>query len=330
MNFQNIEIFYQVGQKALTCYGIGDSHQLSLLHLSENITFLVSEKRTGDIYGVLRVSRPGYHTWEELGAEIRWLKQIELDTQVMIARPLDNARGQTVTTVVFEEWTYFCVISEYLSGEAPNPFDRERGLLWFEQAGEIASLLHRHTMSWTEGKHLCRPVWNYEALLGEQALFGDWRICQELGREGYGLLERSCSIIKKRLQMYGAETTRFGLIHSDLRAANLLVDGEQMKVLDFDDSGYGWHLHDLAASISFLEDSNQAEDWITAWIRGYERSILLDKRDYEEIDTFIMSRRIQLLAWITSHDDSDPVKLCYEGFAEGTLKMAEQYLSRKG
>ncbi|MEG0370408.1 MAG: hypothetical protein RR593_10435, partial [Hungatella sp.] len=62
------------------------------------------------------------------------------------------------------------------------------------------------------------------------------------------------------------------------------------------------------------------------WIAGYQRILPFGKRERDEIATFVMARRIQLLAWITSHEDSDPVHNLYEGFAKGTCRMAEKYL----
>lgn len=328
MNFQNMEAFYRAGEQALEAYGPAADGQLELLRLSENATFLVRNPKADQAGGrwVLRVSRPGYHTLEELEAEIAWMKRIQEEGQVSIAAPVDNLRGQAVTTAEWEGQAYHCVMCEYVAGEAPDPFDEERGLAAFQQVGEIAGLLHRQVMGWEEGRRLSRPVWNYEALLGRQALFGDWRLCRELGEEGRRLLDETCRVIRDRLAAYGMERGKFGLIHSDLRAANLLVKDGQMWVLDFDDSGYGWHLHDLAASISFLEDSPMAGAWVEAWLEGYQKHMPFDERDRQEIPTFIMIRRIQLLAWITSHDDSDPVRIFYEGFAEKTLQMAETYL----
>lgn len=333
MNFWNMELFDLVAQKALAEYGLADSHELKLLHRSENITYAVVGKTEdglgdGTVYSVLRVGRPGYHTTEESEAEICWMKQIASEGEVIIAAPMDNQRGQAVTQVTLDGITYDCVMCEYVTGEAPDPFDRDRGLVWFRQAGETAARLHRQAMNWKEGERLCRPVWDYEALLGEQALFGNWRMCRELGQEGYEILTKTCDRIRDRLLAYGRERERFGLIHSDLRAANLLVEDGRMKVLDFDDCGYGWHLHDLAASISFIEDRPEAASWVEAWIEGYRTCMPFDQKDRREVDTFIMARRIQLLAWITSHDDSDPVKVYEDGFVEKTIGMARKY--RKG
>ena len=58
----------------------------------------------------------------------------------------------------------------------------------------------------------------------------------------------------QRLHAYGTDIDRFGLIHADMRLGNLLVDGERVTLLDFDDCGFGWFLYDLAASLSLLRD----------------------------------------------------------------------------
>jgi hypothetical protein len=42
------------------------------------------------------------------------------------------------------------------------------------------------------------------------------------------------------MEKFGADHERFGLIHADLRLANLLVWQEKTRVIDFDDCGFGW------------------------------------------------------------------------------------------
>ncbi|MEG0216241.1 MAG: phosphotransferase, partial [Hungatella sp.] len=237
-----------------------------------------------------------------------------------------NRGGQVLTGILWEGQIYDCMMSEFLTGEMPHPQSGKKSMAEFEQVGEIAATLHRQAMGWEEGKTLNRPIWDYETLLGEKALFGNWRQCPDLDLYEFDLLDRTCAMIREHLTAYGRDEHNFGLIHSDLRAANLLIEGDQMKVLDFDDCGYGWHLQDLAASISFLEEDPYAVAWMEAWIVGYQRILPFRKRERDEIATFVMARRIQLLALITSHEDSDPVHNLYEGFAKGTCRMAEKYL----
>ena len=47
------------------------------------------------------------------------------------------------------------------------------------------------------------------------------------------------------------------MIHGDLRLANLLVDGETTKVIDFDDCGFGWLMYDCATTVSFFEHNRR-------------------------------------------------------------------------
>ena len=53
--------------------------------------------------------------------------------------------------------------------------------------------------------------------------------------EAENILSEVSRIVKRRLERYGTNENNFGLIHADLRLANLLIEGDQIKVIDFDD-----------------------------------------------------------------------------------------------
>src|SRR5690606_26252560 len=127
---------------------------------------------------------------------------------------------------------------------------------------------------------------------------------------------------------YGTDIDRFGLIHADMRLANLLVDGEQVLLLDFDDAGYGWFLYDLAARPSFIETSPPGPALIRAWLTGYLEIRALKPEDIRMIDALILLRRMALLAWIGSHAETALARRHAERFAPDTATMARKYLSR--
>ena len=129
--------------------------------------------------------------------------------------------------------------------------------------------------------------------------WGDWRAFPEMTPEAENILSEVSRIIKRRLERYGTNENNFGLIHADLRLANLLIEGDQIKVIDFDDCGFGWHLHDLASALSFIEDKPPiVPKLVNAWLAGYKKVLPFNDTDFEEIDTFIMMRRLQLTAWL--------------------------------
>ncbi len=325
MNFEQPDNYKKAAARACCQYSWKASVKLSLMRLSENATFLVTELSESRPRRVMRVSRAGYHTAGEIQAEIEWLERLSRQNQVRTVRPIKNCQGSFLTGAEQAGQKYTCVLFEYLGGIHPDPSGDKTAVEDFRQIGRIAALLHRNAGEWEESRFLARACWDYDHMVGTKGLFGDWRKCGELSPGESRFLEKICFRIRERLWEYGRTDDNYGLIHSDLRAANLLKDEDTMQVIDFDDCGFGWHMYDLAASVSFLEAHPLVTDWIQAWMEGYRTVGVLGGRDIRQIPVFIMARRLQLLAWVTSHQDSDPVKELYGGFAAGTVELARKF-----
>lgn len=324
MNFEQPDNYRKAAECACCQYPWEAAVEISLMQLSENATFLVKELSGSGLCRVMRTSRVGYHTVEEIQAEVKWLEHLRRQNQIKIASPLRNRQGSFLTVVEQEGQTYVCVLFEYLRGAHPDPGDDREADKDFRRIGRIAAILHRDAREWEESRLLSRAHWDYEHMIGPGGLFGNWRQSSDLSAREKKFLENTCAGIRKRLSIYGRSDENYGLIHSDLRAANLLKDGNVMQVIDFDDCGFGWHMYDLAASVSFLETDPRVGNWIRAWVEGYRTEGTLDDGDILQIPVFIMARRLQLLAWVTSHRDSDPVKELYAGFAAGTVELARR------
>jgi Ser/Thr protein kinase RdoA (MazF antagonist) len=68
-------------------------------------------------------------------------------------------------------------------------------------------------------------------MIGENGKWGSWKAAVDLTPDMTRLLERTSEVIKRRLHSYGINKERFGLIHADLRLANLLIEDDQIKVI---------------------------------------------------------------------------------------------------
>ncbi|MBQ7065392.1 MAG: phosphotransferase [Lachnospiraceae bacterium] len=327
MAFENTELFNQLATDALEKYGWQDKDESQLIVLSENATYMVKNKETGEKDGVLRISRPGYHTLDELNSEMRWLNQINEYTPLIVANPIKGVNGEDIQVVKGSDGKdYYCVMCEYLPGEAPDENNESRMVKQFTYLGETTAYLHRQTEIWNGTDILKRIEWNYDTIIGENAAWGRWQDFKDMTPEAQIMLEKVAAIIKKRLERYGKTENNYGLIHADLRLANLLLEGEQIKVIDFDDCGFGWHLHDLASALSFIEEKPIVPKFVNAWLDGYRKVLPFTDTDFEEIDTFIMMRRLQLTAWLASHQESGPVAELSVGWMDGTIELAERYL----
>ena len=197
----------------------------------------------------------------------------------------------------------------------------------FEVLGEVTARMHLHSRKWKRPSGFKRLTWDFDTSLGDtNPHWGRWRDGMGVDAEKQKLFGRTVDLIGKRLAAYGKAEERFGLIHCDLRLANLMIDGTAVKVIDFDDCGFGWFMYDAATPVSFYEHEPQVPELIESWKTGYRRVIPLTKDDEAEIPTFVMLRRLLLVAWIGSHKETDLAKSMGLPYTEGTSSLCETYL----
>ena len=294
-----------------------------LINISENATFLVESE---GFKSVLRVHRENYHTVRAIECELIWLQALRADQVVMVANVIPGRDGQRIQRAGIEGLMAdrFLVMFEFLEGAAPV----EKGDLTagFETLGEIAARCHDHVQDWQKPGDFERLTWDVDAVFGNAPTWGNWREAPGVTQDICNILVRVEERVSERLARFGKSPERYNLIHADMRLANLLVDGSVTRVVDFDDSGFGWFMYDFAAAISFIENDPRIPDLQAAWLRGYRRTRHLSSEDEAEIPTMIMLRRMALLAWIGSHIEAPEPQALASDFAKNTASLGITYL----
>lgn len=316
----------KISKNALDLYPLSSQATIKLINFSENITYLVEDAEKNKRM-ILRISRPGYHTKEELDSELIWMDMLKRNAHIAMPAPIAGKDGRFVQTLFTEQsmQVYQCVLFTFLEGDSPDEQDNLPPL--FQKVGEVTAELHNQSQYSAETRCLQRPVWDYDTTIGNNPQWGRWRDGLAVTPEQTALFQQVSDIISERLNRFGKGPERFGLIHADLRLVNLLVKGEELKIIDFDDCGYSWFLYDLASSLSFIEHRDDVPELIEAWLTGYKKSRSISHEEEAEIPTFIMLRRLLLLAWISSHSDTETAKQMGAAFTSQTEKLARKYLS---
>jgi Ser/Thr protein kinase RdoA (MazF antagonist) len=309
-------------QDALAAHGAHPAASVELINVSENATFLVTDPDSGP--SVLRVHRLGYHTEQEITSELAWMDALRAEAGVRTPRVLPAADGRRVVTVAEPGSAIerHCVRFEFLPGTEPA-----LGTAHFAELGEITARMHRHAREWARPAWFTRFHWDYAAAFGRQARWGRWQDGIGVGRPEREILTRLDEALRDRLRAFGSGPERYGLVHADTRLANLLVRDASVSVIDFDDAGFSWYLYDLGTSVSFFEHEPQVPGLVDAWLRGYRRAGELSAADEAEIWTFILFRRLLLVAWIGSHQAADIAAELGAGYTRASCDLAESYLS---
>ncbi len=318
----------RLAANALTLWDLPAGAAARLINVSENATYLV--EAPGNYKAVLRVHRENYHTRRAIECELAWLDALGTEQVVTTPGYYLGRDGKAIQTAGIDglDAERFLVLFHFVDGDAPDESGDMTG--GFEELGSIAARCHNHVLRWTKPERFERLTWDVDAVFGETPTWGNWRDAPEVDDEVRPVLERVEATIRERLERFGKAPERYNLIHADMRLANLLVDDTGTRLIDFDDCGHGWFMYDFAAAISFIEDDPSIPDLKAAWLQGYRTVRELSVEDEAEIETFIMLRRMALLAWIGSHIEAPEPQELAPGFAATTARLGQAYLDRIG
>ena len=311
---------------SLNLWDIPDDCIVKLINVSENATYLVSN--SSGFKAILRVHRENYHTERAIECELEWIANLSNKKSVKVPGHFIGKNNKPIQEAQIEglKNKRYLVLFEFVEGIQPDEnSELEKS---FEELGEIAALTHVNSINWIKPKNFERLIWDANAVFGNNATWGDWRDGPNVTNKDKQILENAEAVVCRRLNNFGKSEERYGLIHADMRLANLLIDDNGTRLIDFDDCGFGWFLYDFAAAISFMEDDPRIPNLKSNWLKGYRKIRAISENDENEIETFIMLRRMALLAWVGSHIETPEASSLAPDFSKITVQIAENYLKK--
>ncbi|MBN3786937.1 phosphotransferase [Burkholderia sp. Ac-20353] len=323
---QFIRQLSDLARLALPRYGIESDARIDLLSHSENTVFKISDPRTLT-RTVMRIHRPNYQTRNAIQTELDWMRALnEAGIGTPQAVPaLDGSLLQEVTHATVG--TRALAVFRWIDGDFPDEHHLDASQRYL---GQLSARMHAQSKAWSRPAYFERIVWDDAGTIGPHAHWGRWQDAPGLTSVRRAVLARTETLLRERLDAFGRTPDRFGLIHADMRIANLLVDGDDTHVIDFDDCGIGWFLHDMASTLSFIEHRPGIERLMDAWAEGYCEAGSLSDAERDEFPTFLMQRRLQLLAWMGSHHETDLARSLGDGWVAATAELGANYLRRMG
>ena len=326
-----MEAFLRETRALVKSYDFSDDVEVSPLSQAENTILLVHDRGRGDKY-VLRINshQLTYHNPAVIGSEMAWLRALREDSDIEAPDPISSRDGRYVQRIDAPEIDQprCAIMMTFLEGVEPDPDSLLDG---FDRLGEITARMHGHAKGWVRPADFVRPDWVPESIATNKQGWGDWRY-------GYGMeheaarqvIGRAMDKVLARLARIERDKERFGLIHADFRLANILIENERTKVIDFDDCGFGYYLYDLASALTFIEQRADVPELIETWLAGYRRVAKIPPDVEAEIPSFVMLRRIMLLGYIGNRRHLEYVQELGMGYTTDSLDLAEAYLARYG
>jgi Ser/Thr protein kinase RdoA (MazF antagonist) len=309
----------------------GSFSDVKLVKFRENAVF--SARRSDGVRVALRVHRHGYHTDAELRSELYWMKSLA-DAGIGAPPIIPAANGEIFMTVKApgvpepRQVDMLAWVGGEPVGTSENGVSlpaQEAASLFFK-AGALAARLHNHTNAMVLPDHFVRHAWDAEGLIGAQPFWGPFLKLDLLAPLERALLQKASSKAAADLVAFGMGNHNYGLIHADFVPENLLNDGDQLNLIDFDDSGFGWHMFELATALYFNTDNPCYPDLVAALIAGYRSARPLPDAQVSLLPLFMFLRGTTYLGWVQTRAETETAKELGPFLIERTCQMAREYL----
>ncbi|MEX2126118.1 MAG: phosphotransferase [Woeseia sp.] len=319
-----------IARRALQHWNLGDA-ELTLLKYRENAVFRVKEH---DRRYALRVHRPGYHSDRALQSELQWIAALaEADIDVPRIVPTRSGElfavshaaglGGPVQTDLFE-WIEGHQLGSVETGVGGNPQSVRDT---YRTLGELAARLHNHSARWEPPAGFVRHAWDEEGLAGGQPFWGRFWELPSLTGEQRRLLAEARNRVHRELAALPKTAASYSMIHADFAPENLLVDGERVRLIDFDDAGYGWHLFELVTSLYFIMDEPYFDQAQAALIDGYRSRRSLDDAQLTLLPLFFLARSFTYVGWVHTRPETETARQLAPMLVESCCGLAEAYLA---
>lgn len=310
----------QLAHRALVNYPACAQAEVRLLCRSENATLSVS---TPQGRYALRIHRGDYHAKQDIESELLWLDALQA-ADISVPAAVEDRQGERIQVLPLPDGgERYAVLFHWIEGDMLTDSVDPAA---FRQLGAITARLHHHSRKWQKPQGFRRIIWDHHTMVSPAGHWGDWRDVAGLPTAEHAVVEETLEHVRRQMQDFGQSPERYGLIHADLRLTNLLVHKGETRVIDFDDCGMGWYLHDLAAAISFVEHHPSAPQWVENWLRGYEQVAHISDRELAMIPAMLIQRRIQLTAWVASHRETEMARSLGDRWASHTVRLCQRYL----
>jgi Ser/Thr protein kinase RdoA (MazF antagonist) len=320
---RQVQAIQKLAASALQRYEVSGNSEINLLAHRENTVFRVDDTRSGQRF-VLRVHRPGYHSDDAIRSELAWMIALD-EAGVPTPEVIAAKSGDLIQTVEHEEvpGPRQCDLLGWVDGSQPDPGNIVAA---YRILGELNARIHKHAAEWNPPGFFERHAWDEDGMLGQDPLWGRFWELEKLTEGQVELFHEVRDAARARLVEFGKDADRYGLIHADLMPDNILISHGNVRVIDFDDSGFGWNLYDLATAL-FLHYGNDYYDAITrSWVDGYRSVYELPDEHLKMLPTLLVARGLVALGWVHTRRETDLARLMTDALINGMCRMAEGYL----
>lgn len=293
--------FLAAAWEAAPQFGL-NPRRIDILSQSENVVCDVTT--SGGDHLIMRLHRPEYNSLAELESEVQWVTALRR-AGLPVPSAIPTLDGAHYTAVSVDGQTRHVGLVEWVDGRplaSSAEIDGSREQT-YTRIGQLCARIREHGKSWSPPSDFVRRRWDTDGFLGEDPHWGRFWEVDALSHERRTLFAEVRSQLRAELSTLPVDRGHFGLIHADLHRGNLMSNGDQLTMIDFDDAGFGWFVHDIAIALHPIRDEPWFEDARSALLSGYRTVHPLAQEEASWIDTFLVLRSLTNVSWLDARPE---------------------------
>lgn len=223
---------------------------------------------TGERF-ILRLATPGWRTESDLQAEALWLDALRRDTSIPVPRVLEAVNGNTVLPMEMTGTpdVWYATLMGWQPGRLLSNYLTPKNL---QLLGSLFALLHIHGKDWTPPIGFSSRTFAHFLSRDEPDVIFIEDQLEAYNKRDLKQLQRLHKQVESAYAGLDREDLR--VIHCDLWHGNVKLHRGSLLPFDFEDTVWGFRLHDIAmAMLDLLEDTDNERYplLLDAFRRGY-------------------------------------------------------------
>jgi Ser/Thr protein kinase RdoA (MazF antagonist) len=288
----------QLAGNALNSYSLADV-RLRFLRQAGNTLFRVNEANPApvakeNVYAsgqyLLRIHEPGYQTPAAIELELDWLASMCRDADLPVPEPVLTLEGRQYTQVAVPgvPQERICSLLRWVKGREIKRDEIQP--CHYKALGEFMARMHNHAANWQPPAGLSKRNYDWDGLFRKEAEDGcfsseAWSLVPPEYIRPFEIISEK---VKQVMDKWGKGPDVYGLIHGDLgMEANVLFWNGDARIIDFDDSGFGYYIYDLSIVLEDSRDHQIQPRFRDALLDGYTRLRTLSGDELGNIDLFL-------------------------------------------
>ena len=330
----------KLARAALANYGIAEAH-FEFVRWAGNTLFRVyapelpatkAEELFEQGQYLLRIHEPGYQTPEAIELELAWLAAMRRDADLPVQEPIPALDGRLLVSIAIPEvpQSRNCSLLRWIKGRSVQ---HTAQLQHLRAQGRLMAQMHNFAAAWPHPPVPTKRRFDWDGLFQNDVGSGmpngeAWALLPASWRGPFDVVAQR---VRQVMDRFGQGPDVWGLIHGDLGVdANLLFWHGDPRPIDFDDSGYGYWIFDLATALEYCWEEASFPRYRDALLDGYAEFRSLPEEQLAQLELFMAACEVYWDLWATGGTHLYPyLRAEWEERIARTAGLVVRYVERE-